>query len=42
VKGGSWYPQVVGLEGDGSDARAGRVVRFFVHGRSEEVIYFDR
>lgn len=42
MKGGSWYPQVVGLEGDGSDASAGRVARLFSTGRSDYLLYFDR
>ena len=42
LKGGTWYPQVVGLEGDGGDASAGRVARFFSGGRSDYLLYFDR
>ena len=42
MKGGTWYPQVVGLEGDGGDASAGRVARFFSGGRSDYLLYFDR
>ena len=42
MKGGTWYPQVVGFEGDGGDASAGRVARFFSGGRSDYLLYFDR
>jgi hypothetical protein len=42
IKGGSWYPQVVGLEADGGDASAGRVARLFSGGRSDYLLYFDR
>jgi len=42
VKGGTWYPQVVGLEPDSSDASAGRVARLFSGGRSDYLLYFDR
>jgi hypothetical protein len=40
--GGSWYPQIVGLEIDGGDASAGRVARLFSGGRSDYLLYFDR
>jgi hypothetical protein len=40
---GRWYPQVVGIElGRGSDQWAGRVARFFMRGRSEYVIEFEK
>lgn len=42
MKGGTWYPQVVGLEVDGGDASAGRVARLFSLGRSDYLLYFDR
>ena len=42
LKGGIWYPQVVGLDGDGGDASAGRVASFFSGGRSDFLLYFDR
>ena len=42
MKGGVWYPQVVGLEDDGGDASAGQVARFFSGGRSDYLLYFDR
>jgi hypothetical protein len=42
IKGGTWYPQVVGLEVDGGDASAGRVARLFSGGRSDYLLYFDR
>jgi hypothetical protein len=42
IKGGQWYPQVVGLEGDGGDSSAGRVARLFSLGRSDYLLYFDR
>ena len=39
--GGSWYPQVVGVEvGRGTDTWAGRVARFYMSGRSNHVIEF--
>jgi hypothetical protein len=41
--GGGWYPQVVGLEpGSGTDKRAGRRARFFLTGRSEQYIEFEK
>jgi hypothetical protein len=41
IKGGSWYPQVLGLEtGLGSDKVAGEWARLFLTGRSEYVIQF--
>jgi hypothetical protein len=43
LNGGGWYGQVAGLEpGDGTDRRAGRQARFFVTGRSDHVIEFQR
>ena len=40
---GGWYPQVAGLErGTGSDKEAGQRARFFVTGRSERYIEFQR
>jgi hypothetical protein len=42
MKGGTWYPQVVGLEGDGGDASAGQVARLFSGGRSDYLLYFHR
>jgi hypothetical protein len=42
MKGGPWYPQIVGLEADGGDASAGRVARLFSGGRSDHLLYFDR
>ena len=42
MKGGTWYPQVVGLEADGGNASAGRVARLFSGGRSDYLLYFDR
>ena len=40
---GRWYPQVVGIElGRGSDRWAGRIARFFMSGRSDHVIEFER
>ena len=42
VDGGSWYPQVMGLEtSDGSDKSAGARARFFLGGRSTQFIEFD-
>ncbi len=42
LQGGRWYPQVLGVEADGTDTRAGRVARFFLSGQSDHVIQFDR
>jgi hypothetical protein len=42
LRGGRWYPQVVGLEdGRGSDAWAGQTARFFLSGRSDHLIEFN-
>ena len=42
--GGAFYPQVIGtdLPGEGTDRRAGRTPRLFVHGVSEHVLRFRR
>ncbi|MBL8144404.1 MAG: hypothetical protein JNM38_25035 [Acidobacteria bacterium] len=41
MSGGTWYPQVIGLdEGTGSDKSAGASARFFLGGRSEWIIRF--
>ena len=41
VEGGSWYPQVMGLElGSGSDKQPGGRARFFMGGRSSSFIEF--
>ena len=41
IRGGSWYPQVLGLEtGIGSDKVAGEWARLFLTGRSEYLIQF--
>jgi hypothetical protein len=43
MNGGGWYPQVAGLEpGMGTDKVAGQRARFFVTGRSESFIEFER
>jgi hypothetical protein len=43
MSGGGWYPQVIGTEpGTGTDRTAGRRARFFITGRSERFIEFDR
>lgn len=43
LNGGTWYPQVVGTEaGTGTDRHAGRRARFFMTGRSDRVIQFER
>ncbi len=43
MHGGTWYPQVVGTEiGTGTDRRAGKRARFFLTGRSDRVIDFER
>ena len=42
VDGGSWYPQVMGIEaGQGSDKQAGARARLFVGGRSTQFIEFN-
>jgi hypothetical protein len=43
LSGGAWYPQVIGEEpGVGTDRIAGRRARFFMTGRSDRYIEFDR
>ena len=43
MTGGSWYPQVMGLEdGTGTDKVAGETARLFVHGTSSFLIRFIR
>lgn len=43
MKGGSWYPQVIGLEpGNGTDKTAGELARFYLSGRSDYIIRFGR
>ncbi len=43
MSGGGWYPQVIGMEaGSGTDRIAGRRARFFMTGRSDRFIEFDR
>jgi hypothetical protein len=43
MSGGGWYPQVAGLEaGIGTDKVAGQRARFFLTGRSEQMIEFER
>jgi hypothetical protein len=43
MNGGEWYPQVVGLEiGAGTDRVAGRRARFFLTGKSNRMIEFER
>jgi hypothetical protein len=43
MDGGQWYPQVVGVEdGEGTGKLAGREARFFMNGRSEHFIRFNR
>lgn len=43
LSGGGWYPQVIGTEtGTGSDRLAGRRARFFMTGRSDRWIEFER
>ena len=43
ARGGSWYPQVIGLDPTaGTDSYAGGVARFFMAGKSEHVIVFGR
>jgi hypothetical protein len=43
LRGGSWYPQVIGVTpGIGTDRASGRLARFFMGGKSDYVIQFDR
>jgi hypothetical protein len=42
LDGGSWYPQVLGLEAEGSDKVAGSRARLFLSGRSDYLIQFAR
>jgi hypothetical protein len=42
LKGGTWYPQVMGLDASGTDKRAGEIARFFMGGRSDQLIRFVR
>jgi len=42
LPGGSWYPQVVGLEPGDTDKTAGRVARLFLHGTSSYLLEFQR
>ncbi len=43
LSGGTWYPQVIGTEvGTGSDRVAGKRARFFMTGRSDRFIEFEK
>jgi hypothetical protein len=42
MDGGKWYPQVIGLEQDGTDKQAGELARFFMSGSSSHFIRFIR
>jgi len=43
LDGGSWYPQVIGLEaGTGTDKVAGEWARLFISGRSNYLIHFSK
>ena len=43
LDGGGWYPQVIGMEaGTGTDRIAGKRARFFLTGRSDRFIEFER
>lgn len=43
MSGGGWYPQVAGLEpGAGTDKIAGQRARFFLTGKSDQLIEFER
>ena len=42
ISGGRWYPQVLGLGGDGTDKLSGATARLFMSGRSEWAISFTR
>ena len=42
MNGGGWYPQVAGLDaGQGTDKQAGRRARFFLTGKSDQMIEFS-
>ncbi len=41
-EGGSWYPQVLGNGQNGTDAKAGRVARFYMNGASNWQIVFTK
>lgn len=42
-RGGSWYPQVIGLDPTaGTDSYAGAIARFYMSGTSEHLIVFGR
>ena len=40
--GGRWYPQIVGLDAVGTDRMAGQSARFFMFGRSDYIIRFEK
>ena len=43
LDGGGWYPQAIGLDaGSGTDRLAGRRARFFLTGKSDRFIEFER
>jgi len=42
MDGGKWYPQVIGLEQNGTDKEAGELARFFMSGVSNHFIRFIR
>ena len=42
LNGGAWYPQVIGLDTNGTDKLAGAVARFFMSGKSSFAISFTR
>lgn len=42
LRGGRWYPQVIGAGADGTDKIAGASARFFMSGRSDHIIHFGR
>jgi hypothetical protein len=43
MNGGGWYPQVAGLEGEvGTDKIAGQRARFFLTGKSHQLIEFRK
>ena len=43
-EGGEWYPQVIGVDRDRkeTDKLAGKVARFYMHGRSVHELVFER
>lgn len=42
LRGGQWYPQIIGLEREGTDKVGGETVRLFVNGVSSHLLTFTR